>query len=628
MTRAADIIDALDARAGARLPRERSTGLPYGWALWLKARAAALPVSAPGAGPAETVALLAARPPRPRQRGEELGHPRALLALFRQGWLPPPPEERPMRALSWAASLALHLLFLVLLAWVSYLQSLPPPPVPEAGGGGGRIGVGFISRDDGGEGEGGPDGGVAGQAVQPAAEVPRPAPRQPVAASRPAATAESAEPELTPPQVASMPVEIAVPGRPEPLLPQLREREVPVPPEPVPEVPVPPVPRVARVAREVAVPEADLRVREREVPVVQAPAIVAPVPREVDIPLPVAPQPELRPREITVVEAPVLQAPSAIAMPRVQPRPASEPELRQREIDEPLQGLEPVAPAVAMPQVQPRPAAAPAVRQREIAMPAPGPAPAKAMPAASDAPAAPASSTTPAADPAVASSPTDAGGASPAGSAGVAASPAEGRAPSPAPGTAGRDDSRPAGGAPGTAADPWARVLADDSWGPAGDAGSSAPGLFDGQGRARLPGAGDGAGEGPGQGPGSGAGEGLAERGAPGGGNDVWSREQIEQSGTWLKRPPYDYEPTSFDRYWVPNQSLLADWVRKGIKSVAIPIPGSNGKKLNCVVSLLQLGGGCGISDDNLNEQPALARPPPDIPFKPELQEDNGSVPR
>jgi len=39
------------------------------------------------------------------------------------------------------------------------------------------------------------------------------------------------------------------------------------------------------------------------------------------------------------------------------------------------------------------------------------------------------------------------------------------------------------------------------------------------------------------------------------------------------------------------------------------------------VVSLLQLGGGCSIVDPNLNEQPAEGRPPPDVPFKPELQQ-------
>jgi hypothetical protein len=99
----------------------------------------------------------------------------------------------------------------------------------------------------------------------------------------------------------------------------------------------------------------------------------------------------------------------------------------------------------------------------------------------------------------------------------------------------------------------------------------------------------------------------------------------LDRAGTWLKRKPVDYEPTAFDRYWLPHETLLAEWVRKGIKEVAIPIPGSS-KNIVCVVSLLQLGGGCGISDPNLNEQPAAARPPPDIPFKPHLQEDNGSA--
>ena len=99
----------------------------------------------------------------------------------------------------------------------------------------------------------------------------------------------------------------------------------------------------------------------------------------------------------------------------------------------------------------------------------------------------------------------------------------------------------------------------------------------------------------------------------------------LDRSGTWLKRKPTDYEPTTFDKYWRPDETLLAEWVRKGIKKMAIPIPGTS-KKLECVVSILSLGGGCGISDPNLNDQPAEARPPPDIPFKPHLQEDNGSV--
>ncbi|MEE7561273.1 transmembrane repetitive protein, partial [Xanthomonas sp. Kuri4-2] len=120
-------------------------------------------------------------------------------------------------------------------------------------------------------------------------------------------------------------------------------------------------------------------------------------------------------------------------------------------------------------------------------------------------------------------------------------------------------------------------------------------------------------------------GEGTAARGAPGGDSDSWTRDRLAQSGTWLKRPPYDYTPTSLDRYWIPNESLLQEWVRRGLKQIEIPIPGTT-TRITCVVSLLQFGGGCGLSDPNMNEQPAQARPPPDIPFKRELQEDNGSV--
>ncbi|MGH8077763.1 MAG: hypothetical protein ACREPE_10605 [Lysobacter sp.] len=99
----------------------------------------------------------------------------------------------------------------------------------------------------------------------------------------------------------------------------------------------------------------------------------------------------------------------------------------------------------------------------------------------------------------------------------------------------------------------------------------------------------------------------------------------LDRAGTWLKRKPNDYEPTSFDQYWRPNETLLQEWVRKSITTVRIPIPGTN-KHIVCKTVLLALGGGCGITDPNLNEQPARARPPPDIPFKPELQEDNGSI--
>ena len=60
--------------------------------------------------------------------------------------------------------------------------------------------------------------------------------------------------------------------------------------------------------------------------------------------------------------------------------------------------------------------------------------------------------------------------------------------------------------------------------------------------------------------------------------------------------------------------------MRRGIREVQIAIPGTS-KKIRCVVSLLQLGGGCGITDPDMQDQEAEARPPPDVPWKPELQE-------
>ena len=65
--------------------------------------------------------------------------------------------------------------------------------------------------------------------------------------------------------------------------------------------------------------------------------------------------------------------------------------------------------------------------------------------------------------------------------------------------------------------------------------------------------------------------------------------------------------------------------MRKNIRSVSIPIPGT-GKSVHCVVSILQLGGGCGIEDPNLKDQEAEFRKPPDVPFKPDLQDDQGAL--
>ncbi|HZV24066.1 MAG TPA: hypothetical protein VFF93_09895 [Luteimonas sp.] len=171
-----------------------------------------------------------------------------------------------------------------------------------------------------------------------------------------------------------------------------------------------------------------------------------------------------------------------------------------------------------------------------------------------------------------------------------------------------------AGSGPATTPKPgaWPTPKRGDDWGasdrnrPGGNTGRT-PGLFTGEGVPRLP-----------------AGTAAAGNGLPPG-SDHWTKEDFDRAGTWLKRPPNDYEPTRFDKVWVPSETLLEQWVRENIRSMDIPIPGTS-KKLHCVVSLLQLGGGCGITDPNINDQEATARPPPDVPFKPDLQEDQRTL--
>ncbi len=94
------------------------------------------------------------------------------------------------------------------------------------------------------------------------------------------------------------------------------------------------------------------------------------------------------------------------------------------------------------------------------------------------------------------------------------------------------------------------------------------------------------------------------------------------KEGSWLRRPQMDTRGTMFDGIWRPPENLLEEWVRRGIKSTRIPIPGTN-MELECVVSLLQAAGGClPVAGKNGHfDQPARARAAPDVPFKPELFE-------
>lgn len=387
-------------------------------------------------------------------------------------------------------------------------------------------------------------------------------------------TAKASGPMVAPGAASSatVPVDVQAASAPEPPAPQAAQPvQVSEPSSAPADYVLPPTAIAAAVVAppDVKLPEARVpAVRETEVTVVdvQPLAVTHPAPSlNVPVRRPDA-VPQVRQREVTVVERPdIARVDVPLRVPRTElpPRPLAVP---QREV------------AVQVREPQPTPAATPPVAPAAAATPSPASAQAKAASAASTAEGA------------------------------ARAVPASAQA-------AGHSQAPVA-----AASDGWAKTQqrADD-WGAASRnrpgslagaaAGRDGAGWFDRDGRARLPG-----GDAP-----------SARRGAPGGDADRWTRDRLDSAGTWLKRPPYDYDPTSFDKYWVPNESVLEQWVRQGIKDISIPIPGT-GKRLRCVVSLLQLGGGCGIADPNLNDQPAVARPSPDIPFKPGLQEDNGSV--
>jgi hypothetical protein len=299
-----------------------------------------------------------------------------------------------------------------------------------------------------------------------------------------------------------------------------------------------------------------------------------PTPRHVELPQAQVTVPQLRvpAQEVELIERPPAIAPLQPQLPApaiTAPRLATEPQ--PIDIVAPLPKIEPrevPSPTIAAPALQ---ANAPPVQLREAAASTPS------------------SSDSTATRPATAAARPSAGPPVPRpGARPAATASGSGRASTPKPGA-------------------WPTPERGDDWGasarnqPGGNTGQ--PGLHDADGSPRLP-----------------SGTAQAGGGFPPG-TDRWTREDFDRAGTWLKRPPTDYTPTRFEKLWVPSETLLEEWVRKNIRSVEIPIPGTS-KKLRCVVSLLQLGGGCGISDPNLNDQEAEARPPPDIPFKPELQED------
>ncbi|KAB7762960.1 transmembrane repetitive protein [Xanthomonas maliensis] len=590
MITAADLLQALLARMTGKPILERRTGLPYGWAIWIRNRSVA---AAPFDDDQVTDVLLG-RPAAVRVLGPvaALSMWRAFVQLWWQQWEPRPRDERPLHWLAVLGSLLVHLGFVLLLLWaVSGRLNPAKKPEPEEG----RVRLSFIG--DGASAEGGGEG-------QPAAAGDAAAAATSTSVTRPAATAQRKAPvaPATPPAQASAESAASTPTaateQPELAPPQVPPVAVEIPPVTI---------------------DSPLQVTETQVPT--SSFVVPPPPAVAIAPRPIEPTvPQVRQREVqTVTERPQLRE---LPQPRaaVSVRSVDAPSVREREV------VVPDRPQITA-QTPPRREITPTVRMPEVAVrqadvpnvpdPAPEPAPAP-TPVASTQSATPAPTSTAASTSTASAAPTPAPATSQSAASTSHAATAD--ATTAASSASRQSANSSAGPKPVAQSGGWDMAAGADDWSKAdrnrtgaNTGGSKArDGLFNDDGSVRVAGtAADGAKAG--------------DRGPPGSQTDTWSRDQIAQGGTWLKRPPYDYTPTSFDKYWMPNESLLQEWVRRGLKKIEIAIPGTN-TKISCVVSLLQLGGGCGLSNPNLNDQPATARPPPDVPFKRELQDNNGAV--
>ncbi|MHC6217763.1 hypothetical protein ACVQEN_11075 [Stenotrophomonas acidaminiphila] len=573
MTTVADLIDLLAARRKGSLLHDRRTGFPYSWSAWLRGGSPAKGLAFAGAD-----AAAAAPPwkgPRSRGSGRATSFPHALLQVLRwAGDDPPAGDQRRLRWFSALCSVALHLLFAVLLVWVALVRSNVPEPGTDAGE---RVRIEYLGRgtpeDPGGgapQAAGAPATTAQGAAASAVAAAASPQSRsQPQSAAQDSSAGSASD---------AAPADVPQPASDTQAPQPLQVTEVP---RPTGDFVLPPA-TVAAPALRVQVPQ----VRERTVEtMLERPAQVRVLPLP-DVAARTAAMPQVQVRERPVETGPV----QPVAMAQVRPREAdvrlagAAPAVRERQIEAaPRQQVTMATVPARESGVQVATADLP-VRERQV----PGVADAVPAPAAGSAAAAPISQ-----------------GAA-AGGQGTRSAPQQGTSTGAGP----RPQDRSGGWAAPVRSDDWGASQRQASGG-SGTASDAGRGLYNSDGSVRL--AGD-----------AGKDAAHAGRGAPGGGSDSWSREQIDRAGTWLKRPPYDHAPTSFDKYWVPNESLLAEWVRKGVKSIEIPIPGT-GTRISCVVSILQFGGGCGLSNPNMQEQPASARPPPDVPFKQELQEDNGS---
>ena len=567
MTSAADLIAALNQRRTRFSNRPESSGqLPVGWQRWLDAMPA-VNAAAPSASPESLAEVFVQRPLRAVPRASKsLNRWQAFGRLLRQNWEPAERDERGLRIGAGSLDIVLHILLVGFLLWLMYLSfvALPPPQSEDD-----AIQVEFIGR--GNIAEGGGAIANAGAESTPAASAPATrAPTPSPAAGKPDAPIETLSVPTLPQVAASSEApqrvsELVPPAQAEAAQP-LQVSEVVREPEPQAFRLPPTKPRDAS-QPQLQIREVQPRQQVEEIATLRTPPQRSLQPKEVQAQVKV---PELRdqPQELDV--------PAPQRMATVQARTAPEQAAHSAE--------------VRVPQLRDE--------VRDIPMP-PGGAPTPSSQAGSGTAAQANAGKTGAGGERGAS---PAAGQAPAGS-GAGAKPAEqgGRGVAATGSGAGPANKPAPGGWPGPAkSDDWGASKRSVAGTGIGDgkrgSGDGKPGLFNEDGSPRL--------------------------------SDEWTQVSgidVDRSGSWLKRPGLEYRGTRFDQYWIPQGTLLQEWVRRGIKKVSIPIPGTR-RRLECVVSLLQFGGGCFPMSPDVNEQPARARPAPNIPFKPELQEDNGSV--
>ena len=578
MTTGQDVIAALNQRRLLKTGHEPSPSqLPVGWQGWLDATVqAAAPIR--HAAPQAWIDRLVQRPAPSVSKSGGLGLP--FFQLLRLGRPPDPREDRKLRIGVVSVDVLLHIVLVALLLWLMYLRFLALAQQQEDEQGE-AVQVEFIGRGNVATGGGALANAGAESAPAAASAAQKLSPK----AGQAAASAADASTPVVPERVAATPPQALATDQAAPKLEQPK-----------------PVPTEASAAQQLQV---------SNVPQPQPEHFQLPPPRERSVVLPDVKLRDVQPQQ--QVEAIATLEAKPVQTLQVKPRdlPLRAPELKTQ-----VQALETFTPDASV-LTRERTAVSKSSASASVQVP-------QLRGQVRELPLQDGDGGAVAAKPgngsAISGQATtgDAGGHN-ANSAGTGLAVTGKGAGTQAAANGGRGvSSAGAGAGPGLKPAPggWPGAAKSDDWGASNR-------NVAGTGKGGRDGKGTGKGEGKGEGkPGLFNADGSARL------PDTWSKNSgvdLDRSGTWLQRPGLEYRGTRFDKYWIPEGNLLQEWVRKGVKELSIPIPGTK-LKLKCVVSLLQFGGGCMPENPDANEQNSTGRKAPEIPFKPQLQEDNGSV--